>query len=301
MVKLSIIILTYNSSHYIKECVASIFSFYSREMEKGEFELIIFDNASSDDTIEILKNIKDDYRDVKVFRNEKNLGFAGGMNKAVLHSNGKLILFINSDTVVNDRNIIRMVNLMEMDEKIGVLGGQMLDSKGIKELSAGRFYNLMNVFLLAVGFERIANVRFSPEKNEDVDFVSGGFMMVRKDVFISVGEFDENFFMYVEDMELCFNIKKSGFKIMFYPYAKIKHHKHGSSSRSFAVVNIYKGILYFYRKHKSRRSYFMVKSLLEVKASVAIFIGIITQNDYLKQTYRRSLEVLKHESFKVGL
>jgi GT2 family glycosyltransferase len=126
-------------------------------------------------------------------------------------------------------------------------------------------------------------------KKTSVDWVSGGFMLIRASVFKKLGGFDEHFFMYIEDMELCYRLKKAGLKVIYYPEAKAKHVGQASSNRTFAIINIFKGISYFYKKHRSLIEYYIVKSLLMIKALIAIFIGIVSGNAYLRRTYKQAL------------
>lgn len=114
--------------------------------------------------------------------------------------------------------------------------------------------------------------------------------MIRREVFRKLEGFDRNIFMYVEDMELCFRVKKLGYNIVFSPESSLYHAEYGSSNRTFAIINIYKGILYFYKKHKPWQ-YLIVKVLLAAKALVAICIGVLTNNSYLKDTYRQGLRL----------
>ena len=96
--------------------------------------------------------------------------------------------------------------------------------------------------------------------------------------------------MYSEDMEFCFRMKEAGYGVAFYPEVKVVHSEHGSGSRSFAIINIYKGFLYFYKKHKSYPEYLLVKLMLVTKAWIAIIIGSLTGNKYLVTTYKQAIK-----------
>lgn len=96
--------------------------------------------------------------------------------------------------------------------------------------------------------------------------------------------------MYVEDMELCFRLMKHGYVALYYPFMEVKHIGQGSSNREFAIVNIYKGFLYFYKKHKSFLSYSLVKWMLRMKALGSIVIGFIIRRKHLTQTYKKALQ-----------
>ena len=133
----------------------------------------------------------------------------------------------------------------------------------------------------------------SPNDTTSVDWVSGACMMVNKEIFNKIGQFDKNIFMYVEDMELCFRAKKNGYATFYYPKVSISHKEQGSSNREFAVVNIYKGILYFFKKHKTGLEYQIARFLLWFKALVVYLLGRLTNNSYYTNTYGQALKIFK--------
>ena len=115
-------------------------------------------------------------------------------------------------------------------------------------------------------------------------------MLVRKDLFTKLDGFDEYFFMYIEDMEFCYRVKKLGYAVYYYPKTKVIHLGYGSSNRSFAIIQIYKGLPYFFKKHKGYIQYLLVIILLRLKAIIAILIGVLTKNTYLVKTYKQAME-----------
>lgn len=309
MAKLSIIILTYNSSIHIASCLESIFDLYSLPLLNDEYELLIFDNASSDTTIHVLERFFETHfkirlslfskereiqvgKNIRIIKNEGNYGFARGMNQSVREATGEYVLFLNPDSEVLDANISEMVDILESDERIGIVCGKVLDENARDELTAGSFYNFFSLLLFVIGVEERVGVRYSPSEKQYIDFGSGGFMMVDKNIFRNLGGFDENFFMYIEDMELCFRMKKKGYATLFYPYATIKHYGQGSSDRTYAVINILKGMMYFFKKHRSSYFYEFARTLLIGKAYIGLFIGNLSHNMYLIRTYRKALSIL---------
>ena len=144
---------------------------------------------------------------------------------------------------------------------------------------------------MLIGLERLGMLRSSPKKIQKVDWVSGGCMMIKKSLFEKLRGFDEHFFMYIEDMELCFRAKKLGLPTYFYPNIKLVHKALGSSNRSFAIINIYKGILYFYSKHKTYLEYLAAKTMLIVKAKILILVGTLTLNQALKDRYKKAISL----------
>lgn len=295
---LSIIILSYNTKDLIIKCLESIADKYKKQLEENKFEIIVFDNASTDDSVLAISNLKSQLRsnrsqivNIKLTQNKENLGFAKGNNLAAKEAEGKYLLFLNSDTEVLDEGLVQMTNFLEDHKEVGVLGAKLINEDKTEQKSAGKFYNLLNSFLMLFGGERLGLLRFSPKKETVVDWVSGAAMMVRKDLFERLGGFEERLFMYIEDMEFCFRVKKDKQKVFFYPYAKIVHKERKSSNREYAIIKIHEGLLFFYRKHKSKLSYLILKYMLISKSLISIFIGTVFQKNYLVNTYRKTLKL----------
>lgn len=286
MPKISFVVLTYNSQDYIEKLLKSIFNLLKDDIERRRAEVIVVDNDSNDRTLVIVR----EFANVKVIKNKENLGFSKGINIGALHSGGEFVIFINPDGELREGNLGKLVGAFEENKKIAVVGGKIVGKKK-EEKSVGKFLNLPELFLVSVGLDELFGVRSSPSEIKEVDFVSGGFMIVRKDIFKKLSGFDESFFMYVEDMEFCYRVRKEGYKVLFDPRISIYHHGHGSSNRGFAIANIYKGLLYFYKKHKSPLSYSVARFLLLFKARLLVIIGKILNNRYLTDTYSQALKV----------
>lgn len=284
---ISIIILTYNSDKYIERLLDSLLGRYKDDIQNKGIEVLVADNDSSDNTVAIVKK----YNLVSLINNGGNLGFAKGNNAAVKKAKGNYVLFINPDAEFTGGDIKKLFTNFEKD-KIGVVGGRILSFNGSRELSCGKFYTLLNIFFLCLGLEEKLGVRFSPDKSKFVDYVSGGFMGVDKEIFVKNGGFDEHYFMYVEDQDLCFRLGKKGFKTFFSDDAVIKHVGQGSSNRAFAIINIYKGLSYFQKKHMNKFSYFGTVFLLGIKAHVLHILGIVIRNKYLADTYGKAARAI---------
>ena len=280
--KTSIIVLCYNSSKYIGKLVESIYEYN----DSDTIEIIVADNASTDDTVSEIKKLKNR---VKFVDNGENYGFAKGINLASKHATGDYLLFVNPDTRWQKGTVADLVSVMESRVSIGIVGGKLLDKNGVNEKSAGRFFGLIAGVLIAFGLDDKFGVRFSPDRTQKVDFVSGGFMMIRSSLFKKLLGFDEKFFMYVEDMELCFRAKMGEYTTYFTPDAELFHEAHASGSRGFAIQNIIKGILYFHKKHGTLFSYFILKTLFMLKAVVLVSAGKLLNNKYLSETYSQAL------------
>lgn len=278
----SIIILSYNTEVLLRECLQSLYT----TLSTMSFEVIVLDNSSSDNSVSM---VREQFKKVTLIESEKNLGFAKGVNTAAKRAKGKYLLFLNSDATLLDRNLSEMVQKMEDHQSIAAVGGNLLNRDGITSEAFGRFYNLPEVFRLL--FLRKKATHDSPKAMTPVDWVSGGYMVIRREAFEKVGGFDEGFFMYIEDMDLCYRLRRAGFDVFYYKNAKARHVGQGSSNRMFAIVNIYKGLLYFYKRQKPQWQYFVVKLLLVLKAVAAYVIGVIKNDDRLKATYAQALRI----------
>lgn len=283
MTKLSVIILNYNTKELTAKCIRSLISLYRKQIESKEFELILVDNNSSDGSTPLFEKIKF----VKLVKNKENYGFSKGNNIGAKKAQGEYILFLNSDARIEDQGLTKMVDFLQRNSKVGVLGGKLINIDGSQQASCGNFYSLINLPLI---FSEWIGFRKKPAKIQNVDWVSGGSMMIRRELFEKLKGFDEKLFMYMEDMEFCFRVKRRGFQTLFFPDIKIVHRELGSSNRSFAVNQIYKGILYFFRKHKPYWQYLIIKFLLIAKAIVAVLLGGLSNNSYLKRTYKGALK-----------
>lgn len=283
MTDISIIILSYNTKDLLHACLKSLFN----HVDKERCEIIVIDNASTDESASMVRKY---FPHVTLILSDKNLGFAKGINLGVKAAKGKYFLFLNSDAAISDDSIEQMILLMKSNENIGVVGGMLRNQDGSLQRSFGTFYNLPSVMKMLMGGDAAETFRNTFPHPKSVDWVNGGFMLVRKDVYDAVHGFDEDFFMYIEDMEFCYRVKKLGYTVYIHPHAIVTHVGQGSSNRSFAVQHIFKGLLLFYKKHKSSWEYNVLKLLLISKATILLALGTITQNTYLKTTYRKALQ-----------
>jgi GT2 family glycosyltransferase len=289
MIKFSIVTLSYNTKDLTLACLNSIVSQYKDELEKNEIEIIVLDNNSSDGSQKEILNIKEKVSNLKLIESKENLGFSKGCNLGAKEAKGKYVLFLNSDTKTADKGFLKMAEFLDSNTKVAVLGGKLENSDGTPQPSCGKFYTLFNLLLMLLGFERLGLLRSSPNMIKRVDWVSGACMMINREFFNKISGFDEKLFMYVEDMEICYRAKKLGFSTYFYSSIKLEHKSLASSSSTFAIINIYKGILHFYSKHRTNFEYLIAKTLLVVKAGILIFVGFLTFNAELKKRYLKAI------------
>jgi len=287
--ELSIIILNYNTKDLTIECINAIVEQYKQELEKEQFEIVLVDNASSDDSLEAIKKLK--INGLKLVESKENLGFSKGCNLGAKSSNGEYLLFLNSDTEIKDQGFIKMLDYIKKNENVGILGGALKNENGTSQSSAGKFYNLFNLFLMLIGFERLGFLRESPKVIKQVDWVSGACLMIKRKLFEKIGGFENELFMYGEDMELCYRAKRKKFSTYFYPELTLFHKERGSSNRTFAIVHIYKAILFFYKQYKPDWQYRIARFLLHAKSIILINAGAVFKKKYFVETYGKTLEL----------
>lgn len=289
MLKLSIIILNYKTKDLTLNCIQSIVEQYKKELDEEKFEIILVDNNSEDDSIKAFTKLRT--KNLQIIESQENLGFAKGCNLGASKAKGEYLLFLNSDTEIKDQGFLKMVDYLDQNEKVAILGGKLKNLDGTSQLSTGKFYSLISLFLMLLGMERKGLLRESPNEIKSVDWVSGASLMIRKEVFNKINGFEKDLFMYIEDMELCFKARKKGFQVYFYPNIMLFHKSLGSSNRSFAIFNIYKGILFFYKKHKSNWQYKIARLMLLSKAKILIAFGKLRKNSYYISTYEETLKL----------
>jgi GT2 family glycosyltransferase len=199
----SIVILSYNTEDLLRRCLTSLFE----HIPEKEAEVIVVDNASKDDSV---KTLKKQFPQVKLIENDTNSGFAGGCNLGAKHARGEYLLFLNSDTQISDNPLPELLKTMSTGRDCGVVGGLLKNHDDSLQRSFGDFYSVKNIAFFLFGGEKYEAKHFVTRRVKEVDWVSGGFMLVKSDIYQELKGFDENFFMYIEDMELCYRVKKIG-------------------------------------------------------------------------------------------
>lgn len=297
MVDLSIIIISFNTSVITKQCLESIVA--SLKEVTFKTEIIVLDNDSKDDSIAMLHGFKKQSTlPMKVIESKENLGFSRGNNAAVKHATGRFLLFLNSDTEILDDAISSLYSFFTSDlNTYAFVGPKLIEKDGkTPQASAGHFYTLPVVFAaLFLRGDYYGLTRFSPRFTKKVDWVSGACFMCKKSDFEKLGGFDEAIFMYMEEIDLLYRAKQEGLMTGFYPNSRIIHLGSASSNgRSEPINQVFKGFLYFYKKHTSRLQLQVLRIMLQFKALVCVALGIVTHNEYLKKTYAQALGIAKN-------
>ncbi|MCL4397614.1 glycosyltransferase family 2 protein [Patescibacteria group bacterium] len=268
-VKLSIIILNYNTEALLRQCLASIPS-------RPDYQVIVIDNASTDNSVIMVQK---EFPEVELIKNKENCGFTRGNNCAREKAKGEYVLFLNSDTQVYPGTLERMVQFMDYTLDAGIStcltllpnGGQYYAShRGFPTPwnSLAYFTGLAKLFPKSKMFSGYTATYLPLDKVHEVDAVSGTFLLIRKKLLDKIGWFDEDYFSYGEDIEMCYRVKELGYKVYFVPDVKIMHYWGASSglkstSKSVAKVDPdnqarwnqarYDAMRIFYDKHYRKK------------------------------------------------
>lgn len=232
----------------MKNCIGSI----NRSLGVNEIEIIVVDNASTDGSSEMLRA---DFPEVMLIENTANIGFSKANNQGVAMAAGKYILILNPDTLIAEDTLKDVLQISEMKQNMGVLGVRFIDGSGrFLPESKRNFPDLMAAGLKLLGISRKYYARHIAEKETAaVDILSGAFMFMKKSVFDQIGGFDEDFFMYGEDIDLSYRISQAGYTNYYYGGATLLHYKGESTQKNPAhYQNFYGAMKLFYQKHLER-------------------------------------------------
>ena len=258
-VELSVIIVNYNGLKYLKECFESLY----HNLSGISFEIIVIDNNSQDESCTYIKS---NFPDIKLIASKINLGFGKGNNTAVKHAAGDYVLLINNDTVVLNP-LLPVLNYLKSDKSIGVVGINMLNGKREYLTAFGHFPNVRNMFemkqLLDNGPE-FNSGKFEKEAYE-VDWLGGSFLMLSRETYREIDGFDEDYFLYVEDVDFCKKIANRGLKRIFLPRYSYVHFVGFDKSKNPMLI---KGYQIYISKHFYGAEKFWVTIALSVNKLV---------------------------------
>ena len=268
--KLSVIIVNYNVRYFIEQCIVSV----HRATEGLESELLVVDNHSKDDSVSYLRERFGN--SITLIESQHNLGFARANNMAIRQSTGEYVLLLNPDTFVSEDSIRRVLSFMDAHPKAGGAGVMMHNADGTMALESRRALPTPWVSLMKMlGFSQKYYMSKLPwDEPGQIDVMSGAFCMLRRKALDTVGLLDEDFFMYGEDIDLSYRIKKGGFENWYVP-AEILHYKGESTQKSsFRYVHVfYQAMLIFFRKHYGHLSLFVtipIKMAIYFRAFIAL-------------------------------
>lgn len=276
---LSIIILSFNTAKITINCLKSILA--DKGLKDTPYEIIVVDNASKDNSVKQIKELK--IKNLRLIVNKNNTGFAKANNQALKISQGNYVLFLNSDTVILHSAISQSLDWLSSHPEASVCTAQLLNTDKTIQPTGGFFPNILNTLFWFLRLDDLPLVNFiikpihphSPRfythdrfylKDRALDWVTGAFMLTRKSVLDKTNGFDENLFMYSEELELCYRIKKifPGTQIWYLIGPQIIHIGAASSNYQNALTKEKGGITFFFKKHKPNWQYRIVKILMQL-------------------------------------
>lgn len=275
LMDLSIVIVSYKVKDLLRDCLQSVYE----NREGLDLEIVVVDNGSEDGSAEM---VRESFPQAKVIENRQNLGFARANNQGALQSSGRNILFLNPDTAILGDVLRTTVEYADQHPEAGVVGCKILNPDGSLQPSCRSFPSLLNYFFESTFLCKIFPTsrfagsfymsHFTYDDTKAVDVVLGAFLLVRREIFEEMGRFDESFFIYSEETDLCYRVKKAGRKVLFFAGAEITHY--GGSSTSQDSTRMVQ------QDHRSR-FLFMCKhygALTAWLSVIIIFLGVILRS-----------------------
>ena len=226
-IQVSIIIPNFNGKQYLKDCLNSI-----KKQNFSLYEVIIIDNGSTDESVEY---IKDNYDEFTLIQNRENLGFATAVNQGIKASNAEYVFLLNNDTELEVECVSKLLNCIDKDETIFAVSSKMIQNQNRNLIDdAGDEYTILG-FTQKVGNNR--STEFYQRKRE-IFSACAGAAIYRRNIFDIIGYFDENFFAYMEDLDISYRARIYGFKCVYCPEAVVYHHVSATSGSKYNTFKI---------------------------------------------------------------
>ncbi len=282
---LEIIIVSYNSCFWLKQTLDSLYEYYISG-SKYNVTVTVVDNASGDDSVQM---IEQNYPQINLIKSQRNCGFAAANNIALKKSAADYIMLLNSDTQLSDKskNIDTLIDMLEKDNRIGMITPKLLLPDGTMDKACHRGEpSLIDCVFYFFGFEKLfPEIKFFTRYHllykdlttvHEVDAITGACMITKLKYFKQAGFFDERFFMYSEDMDLCRKYRQNGYKIIFNPDVEIVHHKYksGLQAKNKQInknikKHFYNSFLLYYDKWYEKKGYYKI-----LRPFITLFIKI---------------------------
>jgi hypothetical protein len=243
---LSIVLVGWNNKAYLDPCLVSLYE----SGLKCSFDMVVVDNGSTDGSQEMLR---EKFPQVIIIQNEGNVGLGKASNQGIEATKGRYILLLNNDTIVNGASFDALVDFLEQNPKAGGVGGKLMNPDGTIQAGYNYFPSLVDEFLVATRLGELFRPGYPAvmDANEiqSVDWMGSACLMVRRAALDKVGLLDEGYFIYGDEADLQYRLKKAGWEIYFLPDATTIHYGGRSMNRWSRRKMVYRGKLLFYRKH----------------------------------------------------
>lgn len=278
---ISIVIVNYNVKAFLEQCLMAI----ERARHSFKIEIFVVDNSSVDGSQAMVKKR---FPYVHLIENKENLGFSKANNQALRLAKGKYVLILNPDTLIQEDTLIVLKDFIDKHPKTGAVGCKLINPDGSFQAGSRRgFPTPWVAFTRIIGLSKIFprirlfgqyNMTYlSPDIESEIDVLTGSLMFIRTHVLNKIGYFDEDYFMYGEDIDLCYRIKKQGWKIVYTPTTTAIHYKGESTKRGeFSYIsNFYSAMLIFTRKHFRSHYSFFLRTILAIGIYTRTFVAYL--------------------------
>ncbi|MCU4188558.1 glycosyltransferase family 2 protein [Flavobacterium sp. HXWNR29] len=282
--QLSVIILNYNVRYFLEQCVLCV----QKALEDIDGEIIVIDNASSDDSCEMMKT---KFPHIKLIENKDNLGFPKGNNIGVAQAKGEYICILNPDTVVAEDTFFKILNsqLPTRNSQLGIIGCKLIDGAGnfLPESKRGvptpwvAFTKIFGLYKISSYFGKYYAQHLSENESGKVDILVGAFMVMKRELYIEVGGFDENCFMYSDDIDLSYLVLKTGKSNYYFHETSVIHYKGESTVRDGTYMKRFREAMQFFYKKHFKKSWFF-----DVMMQVGSFVFSLLKKNQQKNEVR---------------
>lgn len=293
--KVIISIVNYNTKDLTKSCIKSIFNHEGQ----SEIEVWVVDNASSDGSVQM---IRENFPEVNIIESKKNIGFGAGHNLVFKKAKADYFLVLNSDTIIENGAIEKIVDFMKKNLPCGLASCKIKGFDGNLQPNGGDLPFGMALFTWLFNLETFGIKSPSFHRSEPkyynsahkVGWISGSFMLIRKEVINKIGFFNEKYFMYFEDVEFCQRAKEGGFSIMINPQVEISHLSGGSLDKPQLRqwTGEYKGLIRFYRDKFGILAALLIKFLVIISTVLRIFAFFCLGQKERAKTYAQVITAL---------
>ena len=262
--QISVVIVSYNSRELLRECLASIQS-------EPYAQVTVVDNASSDDSGEMVRR---SFPWVRLILNKRNEGYGAAANTAIASCSSKYVLLLNCDTLLQPGTLQTLSDYLDKNPQAAIVGPSLVNREGKSQASCFPFPTPLQILLretsLPILVRRVRRnhsddlLTMSPDFARVVPWVLGAVLAIRRQAFESVGGFDPSFFMYYEEVDLCYRLAKAGWQTHFIPEVCVSHIGGASTERHRTAMasQLYKSLCHFYRQHYSRGRRFQLKLIV---------------------------------------
>jgi GT2 family glycosyltransferase len=292
--QVAVVVVSYNTRDLLVSCLASVIE----STRSSEVEIVGVDNASTDGSLE---TVRQTYPQVSTIANPANLGFGVACNQAIKATTTPFILLLNSDATITPQCFHTLLDALSENAQCGAAGCRMVNSAGAEIPNARNFLTALNQAIEQSGFMGWTSSKYlrrthllQLDQNQldcSVDWIDGACLMLRRKALDQVGLFDEEFFMYSEDEDLCFRLRQHGWSICYSAAGTARHHGAASTSQNkFEMLRqFYRSQMLFLSKHRGRRS-----ALLHAKAMKTILLlkSVLSRNHGRREIAREQLRAL---------